>query len=146
MVEKIALFYIFINNTQQDNWLNLMYNLIWICVVYKEKKENENPPQNPNPNPPQSEENTQVVPKQDENNKPPENQPVNEPPKQEQAKQNDEIQEIEGAKPEIKAKDNRMKFTHPMNDYCSPESVKEIESCPQDKLFPIISKRLNGIV
>ena len=38
-----------------------------------------------------------------------------------------------------------MKFTHPMNDYCSPESVKEIESCPQDKLFPIISKRLNGI-
>ena len=116
-----------------------------IAPEEEEKKENENPPQNPNPNPPQSEENTQIVPKQDENNKPPENQPVNEPPKQEQAKQNDEIQEIEEAKPEIKAKDNRMKFTHPMNDYCSPESVKEIESCPQDKLFPIISKRLNGI-
>jgi len=122
-----------------------------IAPEEEEKKENENPPPNPNPNPnpPESETNTQIVPQQDVNNKPPENQPINEPPKQEQAKQNDEIEEIEEAKPEIKpeikVKEDKMKFTHPMNDYCSPESIKEIESCPPDKLFPIISKRLNGI-
>ena len=111
------------------------------------KQENQIPISNPPP-----EQSTQIVPKQDtniNNNIQTEKLPVEEPPKtnpKEQIKQNDEIQEIEEIKPEPKKEDsNKMKFTHPMNNYCSPESIKEIETCPPEKLFPVISKRLNSI-
>ena len=95
--------------------------------------------------------NPQIVPQQEINNNiPTENLPVKEPPKinqKEQEKQNDEIQEIEEIKPEPKKEDpNKMKFTHPMNNYCTPESIKEIETCPPEKLFTVISKRLNSII
>ena len=107
----------------------------------KEKKEEENQPPNP-----KEKEGESQIPKPNENNIHEENQPVKEPPKQElQNPQNDEIQEIEEVKPEPKVIDNKIKFTHPMNYYCSPENIKEIETCPPDKLFPVISKRLVGI-
>ena len=68
--------------------------------------------------------------------------PINPQENQEQ----NEIQEIEEMKPEPpKVDENKIKFTHPMNNYCSPESIKEIEECPKDKIFAIVTNRFNGI-
>ena len=52
------------------------------------------------------------------------------------------INEIEEPKEEDQ---NKINFTHPMINYSSPESIKEIETCPPEKLFLIISKRINSI-
>ena len=62
-------------------------------------------------------------------------------------KDNDEIEEVEEVKPEdkVKIKENKIKFSHPMNNYSTPESIKEIETCPPNNLFNILSKRLNDI-
>ena len=111
-------------------------------VPEEEKKEEEISP--PNPIEQKKEGETQLVQKQNENNIPKENQIIKEPPKEEKP-QSDEIQEIEDIKPEPKKEDNGIKFTHPMNNYSSPDSIKEITTCPPDKLFLVISKRLNEI-
>ena len=60
-------------------------------------------------------------------------------------KENDEIEEIEEAKPQIKIDENKINFSHPMNNYATPESIKEIETCPPNQLFNVLSKRLNDI-
>ena len=60
-------------------------------------------------------------------------------------KENNEIQEIEEVKPEIKVEENKVKFAHPMYNYSTPESIKEIETCPPNNLFNVLSKRLNDI-
>ena len=60
-------------------------------------------------------------------------------------KENEEIQEIEEVKPEIKVEENKVKFAHPMYNYSTPESIKEIETCPPNNLFNVLSKRLNDI-
>ena len=98
----------------------------------EEKKENENP----------SPKITEIEKEEKINPQP---NPNDNEPKKEQPQKNDEIQEIEEVKPEPKVDENKIKFSHPMNNYCTPESIKEIETCPQDKLFTILSKRLNDI-
>ena len=117
----------------------------------EEKKESENQIIN---NPPEKEKETQIIQEQKPNDVIPENQLEKEPVKKEQIQTNEiqEIQEIEEVKPEIKEGEintdtniNKIKFTHPMNNYSTPESIKEIETCPPDKLFSILSKRLNDI-
>ena len=73
------------------------------------------------------------------NDKVPVNPPENKP-------QDNEIQEIEEIKQEPKKEEeNKIKFTHPMNNYCTKESIKEIEECPKDKIFGIVINRINGI-
>ena len=60
-------------------------------------------------------------------------------------KENDEIQEIQEVKPEVKVEENKVKFAHPMYNYSTPEMIKEIETCPPNNLFNVLSKRLDDI-
>ena len=116
-------------------------------VIKKEEERQEDQVPIPNSQP---KKNTQIFPQQDINNIIPiEKLPVKEPPNinlKKQVKQKDEIQEVEEIKPELKNEEpDKIKFTHQMNNYCSPESIKEIETCPPEKLFLVISKRFNKI-
>ena len=119
----------------------------------EEKKENENQKINNQPEKEkEKEKETQIIQEQKPNDIIPENNLDKEPVKQEQIQTNEaqeihEIQEIEEVKPEIKEEiiTDKIKFTHPMNNYSTPESIKEVETCPPDKLFSVLSKRLNDI-
>ena len=148
-------------NTEQDNnksEVNHIPKIKESQIVEEEKKEEEkkesenqtinNPPEK------EKEKETQIIQEQKPNEIVSENQIEKEPIKKEQipTNENQEIQEIEEVKPEIKEEEintdsniNKIKFTHPMNNYSTPESLKEIETCPPDKLFSVLSKRLNDI-
>ena len=41
--------------------------------------------------------------------------------------------------------ENKVIFTHPMNNYCSEEKIKEIETCPPTSIFQIVRKRFDDV-
>ena len=43
------------------------------------------------------------------------------------------------------ALDNKINFTHPMNNYCSPEKINEINNCPPENLNLFLKKRFDDV-
>ena len=80
-------------------------------------------------------------------------QPQNNPPQQIQQniqpqinpqvqQQNPQIQPI--SQPQIPP-ENKINFTHPMNNYCSQEKINEIISCPPENLNQMLKKRFDDV-
>ena len=93
-------------------------------------------PQNTNP-PQQSQ---QIIPQQNQN------PPSSIPPQQAQQinQQQNQIQPM----PQVQAQPPpvpKVVFTHPMNNYCSEEKIKEIETCPPTSIFLIVQKRFDEV-
>ena len=58
--------------------------------------------------------------------------------------QSGQVQPVPQVMPQLPP-EKKVIFLHPMNNYCSPEKIKEIETCPPHNIFQIVRKRFDDI-
>ena len=112
--------------------------------------QNNNPPQqvqqinqqdNQNPQNKNSSQQIQQINQQENQNPPSSNPPQQVEQINQQENQQQPMPQVQVQPPPVP----KIVFTHPMNNYCSEEKIKEIQTCPPTSIFLIVQKRFDEV-
>ena len=137
-----------INTSSQPQNTQITENNIPEMSSQSQNIPNNNPPENSqiqNNQPQTGQQNNQLQSGQ-QINQPQTGQQINQlqPGQQINQPQSGQAQPIPQVMPQIPP-EKKVIFLHPMNNYCSPEKIKEIETCPPHNIFQIVRKRFDDI-